>query len=99
MLKVSGARLCWAVLLTVLTTATRAIPRVLTEASGVSNSATAVFVLRGASLKTAPRQSICSTNVLICPNPNRLDLFPGFSGMLQQEIGKNRLRLLEEQRE
>jgi len=99
MLKLSGARLCWVVLFTVLATATRAIPRVLTEAKGISDSATAVFVLRPASTRPGSRQLSCNTTAIICPYSHHRERFPRFSGMLQQQTGKKRLHFLETQRE
>jgi hypothetical protein len=101
MLRLSGKRLCLVVLLAALATAIRAIPRVLTEVHGASNDATAVFVLRQIDSKPAhrvlPRKD--STQSLICLNINSLELFPMFSGMLQQRAGRDRLRLLGAQRE
>lgn len=101
MLKLSGARLCWVVLFTMLATATRAIPRVLSEVKGASSDVTSVFVVRHTSTRPATRLLPRCTGLvsLICLNPNHLELFPRFSGMLQQRTGKNRLRLLEAQRE
>lgn len=99
MLKLSGARLCWVVLLIVLATATRAIPRVLTAANGVSNAATTVFVVRRAPARPARRLLSRKTGIFICHHPGYLALCRGFSGVFQQEVGRNRLCLLGAQRE
>jgi hypothetical protein len=101
MLRLSGKGLCLVVLLAALTTASRAIPRVLTEATGTVNDATAVFVLRQTALRPGPRVLPRKANTLslICLHSNNLELFPMFSGVLQQTAGQDRLRLLTTRRE
>jgi hypothetical protein len=101
MLRLSGKLFGLVVLLAAMTTAARAIPRVLTACAGTPNDATAVFTLRqavpGPVSQSTPRKA--TPPGFLCLHSHNLELFPMFSGMLQQRAGQDRLCLLRAQRE